>query len=107
MVFKKPLRTVKQELMHWKPKRLTMIYNPAIYAWLWWNFSLIKVGGDPITEYIIYFTSFRHMLQCHWYAFERKKGLEYAPNFGEPKRVRYMLYAGSVAIGFRTVRETP
>lgn len=36
--FKIPKRSFRIAMRYWRPKRLT-INDPAIYAWLWWNFS--------------------------------------------------------------------
>lgn len=38
MVLAKPIRSLRIALRYWLPKRLTLKSNPAIYAWLWWNF---------------------------------------------------------------------
>jgi len=38
IVFKKPLRSLRQALHYWLPRRLTLKHNPRIHAWLWWNF---------------------------------------------------------------------
>ena len=29
----------KNHLCFWRPKRLTLAHNPAVYRWLWWNFT--------------------------------------------------------------------
>jgi len=38
IVLRKPIRPFKLVLRYWWPRRLTMIHNPRIYAWLWWSF---------------------------------------------------------------------
>lgn len=37
-VIAKPVRSIKMALRYILPRRLTLRRNPAIYAWLWWNF---------------------------------------------------------------------
>ena len=35
-------RNIRVRLRYWYPYRLTLKSNPAIYAWLFWNFSFDK-----------------------------------------------------------------
>jgi hypothetical protein len=37
LVLKRPIRSFRTALFYWYLKRITISHNPAIYAWLWWN----------------------------------------------------------------------
>lgn len=39
---KKPNRSFRMAMRYILPRRLTLTTNPAVYAWLWWNFGCTK-----------------------------------------------------------------
>lgn len=38
IVIAKPIRSLRIALRYIIPRRLTMLHDPRVHAWLWWNF---------------------------------------------------------------------
>jgi hypothetical protein len=45
MVLFRPLRSLRMALHYWRPRQLTIGYDPRIWAWFWWNFEWRSIKG--------------------------------------------------------------